>query len=85
MGEARKYKAVLLHYDVPLHRRHQIIPFVLETSGSMGTSATKFLNRMMAVHPKSSPSSEGLLLGRLKERMAADVHKHTTHTLSARN
>ena len=51
----------------------------METSGSMGTSATKFLNRMMAVYPKSSPSSEGLLIGRLKERMAADVLKYNSY------
>ena len=45
----------------------------------MGTRETKFLNRMMAVYPKSSPSSEGLLIGRLKERMAADVLKHNSY------
>ena len=45
----------------------------------METSATKFLDRMMAVYPKSSPSSEGLLIGRLKERMAADVLKHNSY------
>ena len=78
-GETRKHKAVLSHYDVPLHRQHQIVPFVLETSGSMGTGATKFLDRMMAVYPNSSPSSEGLLIGRLKERMAADVLKHNSY------
>ena len=51
----------------------------METSGSMGTSAIKFLNRIMAAYPKSSPSSEGLLIGRLKERMAADVLKHNSY------
>ena len=75
LGEIRKHKAVHSHYDVPLHRQHQIVPFVMETSGSMGTSATKFRNRMMAAYPKSSPFSEGLFIGRLKERMAADVFK----------
>ena len=81
LGEISKHKAVLAHYDVPPHRQHQIVPFVMETSGSMGTSATKFLNRMMAVYLKSSPSSEGLLIGRLKERMAADVLNNTTRAL----
>ena len=51
----------------------------METSGSMGTSANKFLNRMMAVYPKSSPSSEGLIIGRFKERMAADVFKYNSY------
>ena len=82
LGETRKHKAVLSHYDVPLHRQHQIVPFVLETSGSMGTSAIKFLNRIMAAYPKSSPSSEGLLIGRLKERMAADALTRTCRRLS---
>ena len=79
LGEISKHKAVLAHYDVPLHRQHQIVPFIMETSGSMGTSANKFLNRMMAVYPKSSPSSEGLLIGRLKERMAADILKYNSY------
>ena len=79
LGEISKHKAVLTHYNVPLHRQHQIVPFVLETSGSMGTSANKFLNRMMAVYPKPSSSSEGLLIGRLKERMAADVLKYNSY------
>ena len=55
------------------------VPFVMETSGSMGTRAIKFLNRIMAAYPKSSPSSEGLLIGRLKERMAANVLKYTSY------
>ena len=79
MGESRKRKAVLLPYDVPLHCQHQIVPFVMEPSGSMGTRAIKFLNRIMAAYPKSSPSSEGLLIGRLKERMAANVLKHNSY------
>ena len=78
-GEERKQGAVLSHYDVPPHCQHQIVPFVMETSGSMGTSAIKFLNRIMAAYPKSSPSSQGLLIGRLMERMAADVLKHNSY------
>ena len=34
LGELSKHKAVLSHYDVPLHLQHQIVPFVMETSGS---------------------------------------------------
>ena len=34
---------------------------------------------MMAVYPKSSSSSDGLLIGRLKERMAADVLKYNSY------
>ena len=79
MGEARKHNAVNSHYDVPPHRQHQIVLFVMETSGSMGTSASEFLDRIMAVYPKSSPCSEGLLIGRLKERMAVDVLKHNSY------
>ena len=79
LAEIRKYKAVLSHYNVTLHCQHQIVPFIMETSGSMGTSATKFLDRMMAVCPKTSPASEGLLIGRLKERMAVDVLKHNSY------
>ena len=76
LGETRKQKTVLSHNDVPLHRQHQIVPFALETSGS---STTKFLDRMTAVYLKSSPPSEGLLLGRLNERMAADVLKYNSY------
>ena len=43
------------------------------------STAIKFLNRIMAAYPKSSSSSEGLLIGRLKERMAADVLKHNSY------
>ena len=39
LGETRKRKAVLSHYDAPLHRQHQIVPFVLETSGSMSVDS----------------------------------------------
>ena len=45
----------------------------------MGTSATKFLDRMMAVYLKTSPPSEGLLISRLKERMAVDVLEHNAY------
>ena len=56
-----------------------VFGFILLQLGVLNISATKFLDRLMTVYPKSSPSSEGLLIGRLKERKATDVLKHNSY------